>query len=346
MFFVTKLLKFRPNVLCSCVASSVVVHAGILGTVFFSKIASHNTLAPAGDIPIDWVTIAPEKEINLVSQAHQGNRPLSSSTALDRIFDRLVNPESDQGSHSNLNPIQDKIEDRLEDQAWDTLSSEIKENSENNSTSRSSTSTNLTRVVPNPNPSTHSENSNLTESNLAESNLTESDVTDIPHKNSSNHSAPSYTSHRSGTSGAGIGTAKTGQPSEGKPGTSSQSSGDRSGLGSVQTPAPTPMPTPPPTPVPTPPPAPPPPAPEVFECVACPRPAYPAQARRSGYSGSVQVIVDVAPSGAIVSASLGSSSGSPDLDQAAIDTVQTWQFTTTADGRWGVPVYVDFELVE
>jgi TonB family protein len=47
-----------------------------------------------------------------------------------------------------------------------------------------------------------------------------------------------------------------------------------------------------------------------------------------------------------VSAALGSSSGSPDLDQAAIATVQTWQFTATGDGRWGVPVYVDFELVE
>jgi len=96
-----------------------------------------------------------------------------------------------------------------------------------------------------------------------------------------------------------------------------------------------------PTPIPTPPPT-----PEVFQCVACPRPAYPSEARRSAHSGSVQVIVDVSPSGAVLSAALGSSSGSPDLDQAAMSTVQTWQFTPTADGRWGVPVYVDFQLVE
>ena len=109
---------------------------------------------------------------------------------------------------------------------------------------------------------------------------------------------------------------------------------------SIPTPAPTPIPTPEPTPAPTPEFM-----PETFSCIACPPPAhYPRSAHLAAVGGSVQLRVDVSPEGWVMSATIAASSGSAELDQEAIVTVQNWQFTATAAGRYGVPVYVDFEL--
>ena len=108
----------------------------------------------------------------------------------------------------------------------------------------------------------------------------------------------------------------------------------------IPTPAPTPIPTPEPTPAPTPEFI-----PETFSCIACPPPAhYPRGAHLAAVGGSVQLRVDVSPEGWVMSATIAASSGSAELDQEAIVTVQNWQFTATAAGRYGVPVYVDFQL--
>ena len=129
---------------------------------------------------------------------------------------------------------------------------------------------------------------------------------------------------------------------------SSIDSGIGSGIGSGQgqpssnpKPTPTAISTPVPTPIPTPEPT-----PEEFTCIACPPPPrYPHSAHLAAINGTVQVIINVDRQGFVTTANLGASSGSAELDNAAIATVRNWQFTPTRSGRYGVPVYVDFELV-
>lgn len=57
-----------------------------------------------------------------------------------------------------------------------------------------------------------------------------------------------------------------------------------------------------------------------------PRPVYPALARRLGEQGRVLLRVRVAADGLPLDVELQAGSGSPRLDQAAIDTVRRWKF--------------------
>lgn len=57
-----------------------------------------------------------------------------------------------------------------------------------------------------------------------------------------------------------------------------------------------------------------------------PRPVYPALARRLGEQGRVLLRVHVAADGLPLDVELQTGSGSPRLDQAAIDTVRRWKF--------------------
>jgi len=127
---------------------------------------------------------------------------------------------------------------------------------------------------------------------------------------------------------------------------SGQGSDIDSRIGSGQgQPSSSPKPTATPTPIPSPEPTPEPP-PEEFICIACPPPPrYPHRAHLDAINGTVQVIINVDRQGFVTTANLGASSGSAELDNAAIATVRNWQFTPTRSGRYGVPVYLDFELV-
>lgn len=80
----------------------------------------------------------------------------------------------------------------------------------------------------------------------------------------------------------------------------------------------------------------------------CPLPAYPALARRRGWSGRVLVRVHVAADGAVVSAEMAGSSGYDVLDRAATDAVRRWRFRPAARDGVAVADVVDvpvrFEL--
>jgi TonB family protein len=333
----------------------------ILGVVFSDKLSSSPSISPESSIPIDWITIASDSQTNqdnslATSSGFLGSffKPVSEALASASEAENSISRDENQTVNTlTLNePIPSSIS--LQNPIKNSLNSEVTQAPREDS--------NLVDET-NPNLALSTTISDSTASEFV--SQAPAEATDQqPNDQHPNVGEPASLSphDRSGESpaqaeqnGSPQGNSKTGlatiggKPQESKGANSGTNpGGQRSGstpslrpIAPTSNPTPTPVPTPAPTPVPTPPPA-----PEVFECVACPRPAYPAQARRSGHSGSVQVILDVSPSGSVVSAALGSSSGSPDLDQAAIATVQTWQFTATGDGRWGVPVYVDFELVE
>lgn len=65
-----------------------------------------------------------------------------------------------------------------------------------------------------------------------------------------------------------------------------------------------------------------------------PHPRYPARAQRRGESGEVVLSIDVDARGRVARASVASSSGSKDLDRAALDAVRRWRFRPAMrDGR-------------
>jgi protein TonB len=64
-----------------------------------------------------------------------------------------------------------------------------------------------------------------------------------------------------------------------------------------------------------------------------PRPVYPALARRLGEQGRVLLRVRVAADGLPLDVELQAGSGSPRLDQAAIDTVRRWKFVPARLGN-------------
>lgn len=65
-----------------------------------------------------------------------------------------------------------------------------------------------------------------------------------------------------------------------------------------------------------------------------PHPRYPARARRRGESGEVLLSIDVDARGRVARVSVASSSGSKDLDRAALDAVRRWRFRPgMRDGR-------------
>jgi TonB family protein len=91
----------------------------------------------------------------------------------------------------------------------------------------------------------------------------------------------------------------------------------------------------------------PPPAPESqqISCGNCPQPRYPRSALNAGVEGSVRVSVDVDEAGRVISVTLIGTSGSPELDQAVMDTVRRqWQFQGTNGGASNIPVQVDMTL--
>jgi protein TonB len=109
-----------------------------------------------------------------------------------------------------------------------------------------------------------------------------------------------------------------------------------------------PSPPPPPPPPPAPPieaaasPVPPPVVPPRFNAdyLQNPAPPYPPLARRMGEQGRVVLRVLVSPAGLPEKVELKSSSGSPRLDQSALDTVKHWKFIPARQGDQPVPAWV------
>ncbi|MCS7292519.1 MAG: TonB family protein [Gloeomargarita sp. SKYBB_i_bin120] len=79
-------------------------------------------------------------------------------------------------------------------------------------------------------------------------------------------------------------------------------------------------------------------------CLRCPQPPYPAHLRQQGIEGRVALTIDVGPDGRVTAVSLRQSSGSPQLDEVAIQSVWRWQFTASPQGRQGMNVAVRFQL--
>jgi TonB family protein len=77
-------------------------------------------------------------------------------------------------------------------------------------------------------------------------------------------------------------------------------------------------------------------------------PFYPEEARRNGETGSVLVILTIETDGSVSDASIETSSGFPQLDDAAVQGARTWRYTPkTLDGkpiRWRNTARVDFTL--
>jgi protein TonB len=76
-----------------------------------------------------------------------------------------------------------------------------------------------------------------------------------------------------------------------------------------------------------------------------PRPAYPALARRLGEQGRVVLRVRVAADGLPLDVALQAGSGSPRLDQAAIDTVRRWKFVPARLGGEAIAATVLVPIV-
>ncbi len=122
----------------------------------------------------------------------------------------------------------------------------------------------------------------------------------------------------------------------------------------VAKPVPKPVEAPPPPPVAAPaPPAPPAPAPVTPASANAaylknPAPDYPQMAQRRGWEGTVQLRVEVLPSGKPGQIQIQKSSGRPALDDAALAAVKRWSFVPAKQGDvaqlgW-VSVPIDFKL--
>ncbi len=68
-------------------------------------------------------------------------------------------------------------------------------------------------------------------------------------------------------------------------------------------------------------------------CRACPAPDYPSRARRQGWQGTVDVELRIAADGGVETAHVGTSSGYPALDDAALASARRSRFALPADGR-------------
>ncbi len=71
-----------------------------------------------------------------------------------------------------------------------------------------------------------------------------------------------------------------------------------------------------------------------------PAPPYPALAKRMGEEGTVRLRVKVTPEGTAEAVELKASSGSPRLDQAAVDTVRRWRFVPARQGEKTISAWV------
>lgn len=72
-------------------------------------------------------------------------------------------------------------------------------------------------------------------------------------------------------------------------------------------------------------------------CAYCPSPAYTEDARRGGFQGTLTLKVVVGKDGLARNVEVAASSGYPDLDQKAIETVKGWRFKPALDSN-GIPV--------
>ena len=111
----------------------------------------------------------------------------------------------------------------------------------------------------------------------------------------------------------------------------------------VAPPPPEPKPLPPIDAVPAPEPAPPPPVtPPRFNAdyLQNPAPPYPAFARRMREQGKVVLRVFVSADGLAEKVELRTSSGSPRLDQSAVDTVKGWKFVPARQGDQKIGAWV------
>lgn len=76
-----------------------------------------------------------------------------------------------------------------------------------------------------------------------------------------------------------------------------------------------------------------------------PKPAYPAISRRMGEEGKVVLRVQVAASGLPTEVSLHAGSGSPRLDQVALETVRRWRFVPARLGDEAIAASVLVPIV-
>jgi protein TonB len=68
--------------------------------------------------------------------------------------------------------------------------------------------------------------------------------------------------------------------------------------------------------------------------ISTPAPRYPSQSLRNGEQGTVMVSAEIGPDGVPSSVEVARSSGSRNLDRAAVDAVRHWRFRPAmADGR-------------
>ena len=79
-------------------------------------------------------------------------------------------------------------------------------------------------------------------------------------------------------------------------------------------------------------------------CVRCNKPAYPISARRQKREGLVELLVNIDADGNVLDVSVATSSGHEDLDQAAMDGVRNWKFSSAESGVQGKLVTVRFDL--
>lgn len=73
-------------------------------------------------------------------------------------------------------------------------------------------------------------------------------------------------------------------------------------------------------------------------------PVYPAAARRAGEQGTVVLSVMVDADGRVSAVTVASSSGSMELDDAAIAAIKRWQFNKRSGGTQQVRVPISFKL--
>lgn len=76
-----------------------------------------------------------------------------------------------------------------------------------------------------------------------------------------------------------------------------------------------------------------------------PAPIYPPAARRLREQGRVLLLVEVAPDGLPRQVNVAASSGSPRLDQAALDAVRRWRFVPARKGSTALPAQVLVPIV-
>lgn len=81
-----------------------------------------------------------------------------------------------------------------------------------------------------------------------------------------------------------------------------------------------------------------------FACLKCDKPSFPIGAKEKGLQGEVKISLDVASDGSVTGVRLTSSSGHPELDQAAMEQAKRWRFTPSADGKQGLPARIDFQI--